>query len=132
MSATETEQPEPEVIGEEARRSVIELVALDGLTVVADKTDDERVEFLDYVLRAICIELAETSLTHEQETAPAVKVLGQLVGGLFGAGSTATDETLVGCYKAGANLREHISQQIGWPEGVYSPATLDDDEAVTS
>jgi hypothetical protein len=91
----------------EERRIAIRLVAIDGLDSLNDAVGSD--EVLDHMLQAICIELAAVSIHAEETTAPALSVLGAMVGGLFGIGNEATDdEIMVKMHERGAELRAAI------------------------
>lgn len=109
---TINQEPIPMTI--EERRTTIELVALDGLTV-AGTIGDNRDDFIEYLLVAICRELLETSVKLNQEVSPALQVLGQWSGGILGTGTVAEDEISLCMYQRGRELREHITKTIGWP-----------------
>jgi hypothetical protein len=99
------------------RRDALTLVALDGISgiVGADGEGPSRDDVVDHVLMAICGELAAVSMQLEQETAPAVRVMGQWLGGMLGTGTTADDETTLAMYVRGAELRQHVKRMIGLP-----------------
>ena len=103
----EGEQPTtPDEMPAALRRDMLGLVAVDGIDGMPFEYGDEST--VSVVLRAICTELAALSIKFEDETQPALQVLGAMVGGLFGAGTTSEDETMVGLYSAGVRLRERI------------------------
>jgi hypothetical protein len=92
---------------EQERRNTIQLVAVDGIGGIGKHAD--RDEALDYVLRAICTELAAVSIKEEETTAPALRVMGAMVGGLFGIGNEATDdEMMVRLHERGSELQAAI------------------------
>jgi hypothetical protein len=94
----------------EERREILMHVAVDGLEWCKDVPDA-----LPYVLQCICLELCRTSITVEDELQPANLVMGALVGGLFGIGKTATDETILKLHQQAERLRYRIVSQIGLP-----------------
>jgi hypothetical protein len=82
----------PDVMSLETRRGLLELVAFgdfDNLTL-----GDDKQTALSYVLQAIALELMATSIKLETETAPALAVVGAVIGGLLGIDNTSTEELM--------------------------------------
>ena len=109
------------------RREMIELVAMDGLTAFGDL--DGQQAAITLVLQAICCELLTLSISVEQEITPTLNVVGALTGGLFGAESASTDETVLGLHNQAVRLRAHIARVIGLP---VAGGTLAGDEAAAA
>jgi hypothetical protein len=107
-----------EVMSAEDRRNTLALVAVDGISGVVGANGDgpSRDDVVDHVLMAICGELAAVSMQLEQETAPAVLVMGQWLGGMLGLGTSADDEAALAMYVRGAELRHDLKRKIGLPE----------------
>lgn len=108
---TKTEAASDDPITKEERRTAMVLVANDGISGLLGK-GPELTEVLDYVLSAICIELAAVSIKAEEETAPALQATGAMLGGLFGMATTADDEVLVGLHAAGQRMRAEVLGEV--------------------
>ena len=127
----------------EQRRELITLVAMDGLKGLRANMDEP--EIVEAVLQALCVEVLYLAINVDQEIEPSMKVVGALVGGLFGAqqvlpallsvketddddeGDRAFREMTVRLHEQGARLRAHIGRVIGLPS---AGGTLAEDERV--
>ncbi|MCU1359098.1 MAG: hypothetical protein JWN99_387 [Ilumatobacteraceae bacterium] len=115
--------PDPMPAG--LRREILEMGAL-GQFDELDLAETGR-STLSYFIEAICAELLVRGATADEVTAPAMKVLGSMVGGLFGTGhehgpvdeddaeAVELAEMLQGVHDVGWRLREHLRHTIGLP-----------------
>lgn len=102
----------------EERRKALTTVAADGIEPLWKEMReeegglDEFIGLLDYVLRAVCVELVAVSIEAEDDTAPALRACGAMLGGLFGIETTDDDETMRGLFEAGRRLRSRIGERV--------------------
>lgn len=104
-----TDKDDP-VFDLETRRNFLTLLAggeIDDLNEIEGQTG---VNWRDMALQAIAMELIGVSFKVENDlTMDAVRVIGAMVNGLFGADmNDDADQLLLGLHGAGRRMREHI------------------------